>query len=222
MRLRIAGYLLLVFFAARIAGAAAEAHYNLEAIRLNNRGVALMGQQFTERAAATFAEALKDDPKLAQAEINEGIALFTLQKLSAAQEALRKAIVLDPDSAQAWYNLGLVQHSENDLQQALASFKRAASLDPHDADSLYFEGACLAEMQQFDKAIVVFKNVLAINPLHASAEFGLARALQRTGHTEQARQHFKIFQHLTSTKIGSPIGLSYGEQGHYSTVVTVE
>ncbi len=221
MRVRILGYLLLIFFAARFASAATETHYNLEAIRLNNRGVALMGQQFTQRAATTFAEAFKKDPKFAQAEINEGIALLTLQKLSAARQTFHKAIALDPDSAQAWYNLGLVQHSANDLQQAIASFRRAATLDPHDADSLYFEGACLAEMKQFDKAIDVFKKVLAINPLHASAEFGLARALQRSGHTAQAREHFKIFQHLTSTKIGSPIGLTYGEQGHYSTVSTV-
>ena len=220
MRVRIAGYLSLLFLVSPLAHAA-EAHYNLQAIRLNNQGVALMGQQFTERAAQTFAEAFKMDPTLAQAEVNEGIALFVLQKLSAAQATLRKAIAIDPNSAQAWYNLGLAQHAENQLPQALASFQRAAALAPRDADSLYFEGACLAEMKQFDKAMQIFKQVLAINPLHASAEFGLARALQRTGQTAQAREHFKVFQHLTSTKIGSPIGLTYGEQGHFSTVSTV-
>lgn len=221
MRVRVAGCLLLVAFAATSASAAVETQYNPDAIRLNNLGVALMGQQFTERAAATFAEAFKKDPTLAQAEVNEGIALLTLQKLSAAQETLRKAIAIDPKSAQAWYNLGLAQHAANDLQQALASFQQAATLDPHDPDSLYYEGACLAEMTQFDKATEVFQRVLAINPLHASAEFGLARALQRSGHTAEARQYFKTFQHLTSTKIGLPIGLTYGEQGHYSTVTTV-
>ena len=220
MRVRIAGYLSLLFLVSPLAHAA-TANYNLQAIRLNNQGVALMGQQFTERAAQTFAEAFKMDPTLAQAEVNEGIALFVLQKLSAAQATLRKAIAIDPNSAQAWYNLGLAQHAENQLPQALASFQRAAALAPRDADSLYFEGACLAEMKQFDKAMQIFKQVLAINPLHASAEFGLARALQRTGQTAQAREHFKVFQHLTSTKIGSPIGLTYGEQGHFSTVSTV-
>jgi hypothetical protein len=50
----------------------------------------------------------------------------------------------------------------------------------------------------------------------------LARALQRSGNTAEAKEHFKRFQHLTSTKIGVPIGLSYGEQGHYSTVTPVE
>ena len=58
--------------------------------------------------------------------------------------------------------------------------------------------------------------------MHASAEFGLARALQRSGNTPEAKEHFKRFQHLTSTKISSAIGLAYGEQGHYSTVTPVE
>jgi tetratricopeptide (TPR) repeat protein len=202
--------------------AGAQTHYNAEAIQLNNRGVAQMGQQFTERAASSFAEAFKKDPRFAQAEINEGIALLTLQKLDAAEQALRQAIAIDPENAQAWYNLGLAQHASNELTSALASFQQAAKIDPRDADSLYFEGACYQEMRQLDKAIATFEKTLEINPLHASAEFGLARALQRTGHTAEAREHFARFQHLTSAKISSALGLSYGEQGHYSTVTAVE
>jgi FG-GAP-like repeat/ASPIC and UnbV len=50
----------------------------------------------------------------------------------------------------------------------------------------------------------------------------MARTLQRAGRTAEAKEHFKRFQHLTSTKIGAPIGLAYGEQGRYSTVTPVE
>ena len=67
-------------------------------------------------------------------------------------------------------------------------------------------GVCYEEMKQFDKAIEIFEQTLEINPQHASAVFGLARALQRTGHTAEAREQFKRFQHLTSTKISSPSG----------------
>jgi tetratricopeptide (TPR) repeat protein len=215
-----------VRLAALLVGAAqlcaAQVRFNGEAVRLNNRGVAEMGQQFTDRAAQSFAEAVKKDPKLAQAEINEGIALLTLQKVSDAKKALQAALVLDPTSAQAWYNLGLAQHAGNELDAALASFQQAVKFDPRDADSYYFEGVCYQELKQYDKAIAVFRRTLAVNPLHASAEFGLARALQRSGHTDEARDHFKIFQHLSSTKISAPIGLAYGEQGHYSTATVVE
>ncbi len=214
-------FLVFLFLAAAATTCGAQTPSKIDAIQLNNRGVALMSQQFTERAADSFASAFERDPKLAQAAINHGIALFALQRLEAAKKSLQQAIDLDPDNAQAWYNLGLAQHAGNDLADALASFERAAKLDPHDADSLYFVGACYEEMRQHDKAIAIFEQTLAIDPLHASAEFGLARALQRSGRAAEARDHFKRFQHLTNTKIGSPIGLSYGEQGRYSTVKTV-
>ena len=217
--MRVVGPLALVLFA--VAAAGAQARFDAEAVRLNNRGVAQMGQQFTERAAESFAAALKKDPKLAQAAVNEGIALLTLQRLDEAKKALEQGIALNPDSAQAWYNLGLAEHAGNELEPALASFQNAVKLDPRDADSIYFEGVCYQEMKQFDKATAILQKALEMNPLHASAEFALARALQRSGHTPEAKVHFQRFQHLANTKISSPIGLSYGEQGHYSTVTPI-
>jgi tetratricopeptide (TPR) repeat protein len=209
----------VVFIA--LAAAGAQGRFDAEAVRLNNRGVAQMGQQFTERAADSFAAAFKKDPKLAQAVVNEGIALLTLQRIDEAKKALEQGIALDPESAQAWYNLGLAEHAGNELESALASFQGAVKLDPRDADSIYFEGVCYQEMKQFDKAIATLQQALQVNPLHASAEFALARALQRSGHTPEAKVHFQRFQHMASAKISSPIGLSYGEQGHYSTVTPI-
>ena len=209
-----------IVLAASCARGQAGAHE--DAVRLNNRGVALMSQQFTEKAAATFEAARKADPALVQAAINEGIALLTLQKLDEAKTALRQAIALDPKNAQAWYNLGLAQHAGSEMEAALESFLQAAKLDPGDADSFYFAGVAYQELKQYDEAIAALHKALEIDPLHASAEFGLARVLQRTGHTEEAKEHFKRFQHLTGAKISSAIGLAYGEQGRLSTVAPVQ
>ncbi len=216
--MRMMGAVALVFLAAT---AGAQARSDAEAVRLNNRGVAEMGQQLTGRAATSFAEAFKQDPKLAQAALNEGIALFALQKLEPAKKALQEALALDPGSAQGWYNLGLVEHADNELQPALASFQQAIKLDPRDADSYYFEAVCDQELKHTAESIAILQQALAIDPHHASSEFALARALQRSGRTAESREHFRVFQHLTSTKIGSPIGLSYGEQGHYSMVTAI-
>ncbi|HEY1256713.1 MAG TPA: FG-GAP-like repeat-containing protein [Terracidiphilus sp.] len=218
--MKLTGLLALVLLVANTA--VAQQRFDAEAVRLNNRGVAEMSQQFTDRAAASFAEALQKDPKLAQAAINEGIALLYLQKPAGAEKYFQQAIALDPASAQAWYNQGLALHAANELELALTSFQQAVKIDPADADSLYYEGVCYQELKDFDKAIAIFRKTLEINPLHASAEFQLARSLQRLGHRDEAGEAFKRFKHITDTKIGSPIGLSYGEQGHYSTVLPVE
>ena len=78
--MQMGGRVALVLLMTVATTARAQADLHAEAVRLNNRGVAQMGQQFTERAADSFADALKKDPKLAQAAINEGIALLTLQR----------------------------------------------------------------------------------------------------------------------------------------------
>ena len=220
--MRIPGLFALLAFFATQGLPVSTSKFDAAAVELNNRGVAQMGQQFTEKAEESFAAALKRDPDLAQAAINEGIALLTLQKLDEAQKALRQALKLDPASAQAWYNLGLAQHADNQLEPALASFQQAVKLDPRDADSIYYEGVCYQELKDFGKAVSTFEEALKMSPLHASAEFGLARALQRSGDLAGAKDHFRRFQHLTGAKIGSPIGLAYGEQGHYSTATPVE
>jgi tetratricopeptide (TPR) repeat protein len=211
----------IVLLAIAAAAGAAQGRFNADAVRLNNRGVALMGQQFTEKAEQSFAEAFKQDPKLAQAAINHGIALMTLQKIDDAKKVLKQAIAIDPNNPQAWYNLGLAQHADNELDDALKSFQQAVKLDPRDVDSYYFEGVCYRELKQFDKAIEVLRQALTIQPLHASAEFALARSLQAAGDKDGAKEHFKAFQHMTGTKISAAIGLAYGEQGHYSTVTPV-
>ncbi len=57
---------------------------------------------------------------------------------------------------------------------------------------------------------------MKLDPLHASAQFGLARAYQQSGQADPAHEAMKKFQYITQNKLGAPISLSYGEQGKYS------
>jgi tetratricopeptide (TPR) repeat protein len=212
---------LILSVAASAYSAVLAEHHDPQAQRLNNDGVALMSQQETERAAAAFAEAFQKDKTLEEAALNHGIALLYLQKLPEAQAALEQAHALAPNDPRVYYNLGLAQRAANDQASALKSFQRAVELDPADPDSLYFEGVCLQEAKLMDQAIGAFRQALKIDPQHASAEFALARALQRSGRADEAKEHFVRFQHLTGAKVSHALGLSYGEQGRYSTVVPV-
>ncbi len=74
-----------------------------------------------------------------------------------------------------------------------------------------------SQQQEFSRAIAEFEAALRLNALHASAQFGLARALQRSGNGDAAREHLQTFDHLTKANLSSPMTLVYGEQGRYST-----
>src|SRR6516165_2928047 len=203
------------------ACSADTAQVRAEAGKLNNLGVAMMNQQMMEKAVARFDAAYKLDPALAIAELNKGIALLNQQKLPEAEEALQQAAAKDPGNPRVWYNLGLVHRGEGKTDEAIRDFQKVLNIDPHDPDAYYFLGTFYSQKQDYPKAIDAFQQALKLNPLHASAEFGIGRALQRSGKTDEAREHLKRFEYLTHNKISAPITLTYGEQGRYSVAQDV-
>jgi hypothetical protein len=113
----------------------------------------------------------------------------------------------------------LLAKNSGDAQESIADFKHVTEIDPNDADTWYFLGTAHVQAKQFPQAIDAFDHALKINPLHASAQFGLSRAYQQSGDTNDAREHLKRFQYITQNKYGSPMSLAYGEQGQYSRAV---
>jgi tetratricopeptide (TPR) repeat protein len=187
-----------------------------EAARLNNLGVAYMNQQLFEKGLRSFEAAAKLDPKLTQARLNQGIALLNLQRIDPARDLLLEAAKNDPQDPHTWYNLGLLYKNNGESEKAAEAFHKVTELDTNDADAWYFLGAVLAQARQFSEAIKAFEHALKLNPLHASAEFGLARAYQQSGDPAQGKQHLVRFQYVTQNKLGAPMSLAYGEQGQYS------
>jgi tetratricopeptide (TPR) repeat protein len=187
-----------------------------DAARLNNIGVAYMNQQLFEKALKAFDEAAADDPALEVTAVNRGVALLNLQRIDDAKALLEKAVKDNPKDAHAWYNLGLYYKNSADASAAVDAFRRVTEIDANDADTWYFLGSTYAQLKQFPEAIAAFEHALKLDPHHASAQFGLARAYQQSGQADPAHEAMKKFQYITQNKLGSPISLSYGEQGKYS------
>lgn len=212
--------LLLTFYLSASMKMRAEdkAHDSIAAARLNNVGVALMNQQFTEKALQKFEEAHAADPASSIPVLNKGIALLYLRKLPEAEATLKQATIMDPSSVRIWYCLGLAHLAASKPDLAVEDFKQAIKLNPADADSHYYLGSLYRGLRNYSQAITEFEEALHLNPLHASAQFGLASALQRSGKAVEAREHLKRFQTITQTKVGTPLAVTYGEQGSYATV----
>ena len=187
-----------------------------EAARLNSIGVAYMGQQRFAEAQKQFEEALKAQPGHALAKLNLGIALLAQQKSEEAKKALLEATEKLPDDPFGWYNLGLVYKDTSEPEKAIAAFQHVSKIAPNEPDAFYFIGYLESQSQKYDEAIAAYKSALAVFPFHASAEFGLAKAYQRQGDTENAREHLQKFQKMTAAKTGTPFGAGYGDQGRFS------
>src|ERR1700756_2191828 len=186
-----------------------------EAFRNNTLGVAYMNQQKFAEAQKYFDKALAADPKFAIARLNLGISLLSQQKLEAARAALEEATQLLPKDPYAWYNLGLVYKDTGEPEKGIEAFQHVTQLSP-DADPHYFLGYLYTQLQRYNEAIAEFQKAIAAFPYHASSEFGIARAYQRKGDTDSARQHLARFQKITTEHLGAPFGAGYGDQGRFS------
>ncbi len=193
-----------------------------DAVRANNLGVAAMNQQKFDQALKAFQDASTSDGTLTVAKVNQAISLLALQRYEPAQQLLETVVKAEPGNVRAWYNLGLLQKGLGNADAALAAFLRAIELAPSDAYAHYFAGLLGSQLQQYDQAIPQFTSALAIDPYLVSAEFGLARALQRSGKADESKGHMERFTRLTQAKVASAMSLAYGDQGPLSLAAAVQ
>jgi Flp pilus assembly protein TadD len=187
-----------------------------EAARLNSIGVAYMNQQRFSEAQKQFEAALKVQPDYALAKLNLGVSLLSQQKSEDAKKSLIEASAKLPGDPYAWYNLGLVFKDIGEHEKAIEAFQHVTQIVPSEPDAFYFIGYLNTQLQKYDAAIAAFQSALTVFPFHASAEFGLARAYQRKGDGDSAREHLKQFQKITAQHLGAPFGAGYGDQGKFS------
>jgi tetratricopeptide (TPR) repeat protein len=219
MRFAAASLLLLALLAPAQAPTTVTAA--ADAVRLNNLGVASMNQQKFEVALKYFQDAAARDPGLTAATVNQAVALLALQRYEPAQQVLEAAVKADDRNVRAWYNLGLLQKGLGNADAALAAFTRATELLPSDPHAHYFVGLIASQLQQYDKAIPAFTKALEIDQYLVSAEFGLARAFQRSGKPDDAKTHMDRFTRVTQEKVASAMSLAYGDQGKLSLAEAV-
>ncbi|WP_263365481.1 FG-GAP-like repeat-containing protein [Edaphobacter bradus] len=208
--------LFCLLFTGWTAYPASTPHGTDDSARLNNLGVAYLNQQLGEQALAHFKDAIAINDSLAVPHLNAGIALLSLQRLNEARVELVRAASLDPSNPRISYNLGLLYRELGSSDESIQEFEHVLKIDPSAADAHYFLGSLYFERKEYPRAIEEYLAALHLNAMHASAEFGLARALQRSGNVDEAREHLKRFEHLTHEKLAPVLARTYGDQGAYS------
>ena len=114
-----------------------------------------------DEATAQYREAVRADPKLADARIDLGTALLAAGDLAGAKEHLQAATKLDPKLAQPHNYLGKVFMGEGNIPSAIAEFEEALRLHPDFPEAEENLRMAKASGERLPDAIAQVKNFMA-------------------------------------------------------------
>jgi len=189
------------------------------AYRASNRGVALLEQYDYPAAASAFREALQNEPALAAAHLNLSIALLYAGEPDAALPEARSAASALPNAPQPSFVLGLIARVDNRVEDAEAAFRRVIEIDRTDAASNVNLGQLLLQKRQYTEAVAAFRAAVAAEPYNATAAYGLATALTRSGDTGAGQQQMARFQTLRDSAYAVTYAQGYLQQGRYGEAI---
>ena len=116
--------------------------------------------------------------------------------LEPAAAAYRKALVIDPDLVPAIVNLANIHYARDELIEAQALYERAIGLDPDCFEAHFNLGNIHHDLGRYDDALVCYRDAVALNGSYADAHFYLAVTLEKTGHSPEAKPHWRAYQEL--------------------------
>jgi tetratricopeptide (TPR) repeat protein len=116
--------------------------------------------------------------------------------LEPAAAAYRKALVIDPDLVPAIVNLANIHYARDELIEAQALYERAIGLDPDCFEAHFNLGNIHHDLGRYEDALVCYRDAVALNGSYADAHFYLAVTLEKTGHSPEAKPHWRAYQEL--------------------------
>ena len=117
-------------------------------------------------------------------------------RMEDAAAAYRKALVVDPDLVPAIVNLANIHYAHDELIEAQALYERAIGLDQDCFEAHFNLGNIHHDLGRYEDALVCYRDAVALNPGYADAHFYLAVTLEKTGHSPEAKPHWKTYQEL--------------------------
>jgi Flp pilus assembly protein TadD len=189
------------------------------AYRANNIGVAYLEQYDFDHAITAFRRALEQDNALAIARLNLGIALFYAGQPEPARQELERARTALPDRPHADFVLGLIDRASDRTDAALQDFSRAQKLDTTDPGININIGQLQLQQRHYPEALAAFRVAAAAEPYNATAAYGLATALIRSGAADDGKVAMDKFERLRSSGYATTFSQTYLEQGRYAEAI---
>ena len=105
----------------------------------------------------------------------------------------------------ALVNLANIRYARDELIEAQALYERAIGLDADCFEAHFNLGNIQHDLGRYDRALGCYRQAVALNPGYADAHFYLAVTLEKLGHSQEAKPHWKTYQDLAPRgRVGRP------------------
>jgi len=184
--------------------------------RLDNLGVALLGQMRASEAVTIFRRALEINYLYIPSYVNLAAAYMALGDTVEAEASLKKAADIDPQSADAQFALGEFYIFQERFSAAWVHMRRAADLTPSDPRCLNGLGKVLLGEGNPSEAASYFRNAITMSPGFHEAHYNLGEARVSMGMDDEAARHFSRALELKSSnwQAHNSLGLLLARSGN--------
>lgn len=200
------------------ASAAKENNANKRVVaeRLYSNGLKFLSADEFAKALTYFEQAVKSDPKYAEAWYQVGFCYGVLGQHERSLEASQKAAVLRPEWPETWTNIGSSNFALEEFDAAAKAFKEAIKLDETNGELQYSLGLTYNRLGRTTEEILAYRRAVRIKPDHTDALEMLGSAYLEQGRWKRAISTFKSIQNYKiDGKTYFLIGLAFAKSGSY-------
>lgn len=156
-----------------------------------NLGLALMARDRDDEALAHFQEAVRLQPRYADAFLNIGVIRARQDRLDEAAASFGRALALEPANREALLNLSLALTKQGRTAAAAARLDQLRRLSPGDPEAWFLTGIVRLRAEDTSGAEAAYHEALRLRPAYPEAHNNLGILLARQGRIPAAIDHFR-------------------------------
>lgn len=181
-------------------------------------GDAMLAEQSTAQAEASYRQALSLQPEHARAQEGLGLVLLGTRQLEQASLHFATAHRVDPMNAEILVHWGLVDIELGNFQDAGSRFQRAIERDARNANAWQNLGLVSYRLGHFAESAKQLRQAVTLNPNHGLAFSNLALALRQLNDIDAALEAALRASRLkpNSARVWVVLGDLYCDQGDFS------